>query len=185
MYVEGISGQSRAPRQGTHTMQSGITVGGEGLMVCDGTDGFPRWSWSLGLVAAISQQHVINSRVPADCSAPVSPRAAVGVEVRVAEPPPPPCTHWCPFCTPLQGVPGPVVQGCPGGELTPKSLGHFRGLSFSAAWVPRGTSEGAGAGRGRAKGGLSSPALPSPALLGLLLPEQLPAGAVCLGDGNC
>lgn len=82
------------------------------------------------------------------------------------------------MCTPLQiPVPGCVVQGCPAGELTPKSLG----LSFSAAWVPRGTPEGARAGRGRAKAGLSSPALPSPALLGLLLPEQLPAGAVCLG----
>ena len=47
--------------------------------------------------------------------------------------------------------------------------------------MPRGTPEGAGAGRGRAKAGLSSPALPSPPLLGLLLPDQLPAGAACLG----
>lgn len=129
----------------------------------------------------------MSSGVPAGCSAPVPPRAAVRVEVSAAEPPPPPCTHWCQFCTPLWvPVLSCAVQGCPGGELTPKSLGHFRGLS-SAAWVPRGTPEGAGLGRGRAKAGLSSPALPSPALLGLCCCRSsrgLGLG-LCRGDGGC
>lgn len=74
----------------------------ETLVVCDGAEGISWVELVPGLVAAASQKCVMNSGVPADCSAPVPARAAVGVEVSVAEPPPPPCTHWCPFCTPLQ-----------------------------------------------------------------------------------